>query len=104
MTFKNIGCSIWSDTTSDSFAMNPVVGSAFGKRDIMTFTAQRALILYAGALTAAAPVFLLHAAAAPDHQKTDVLDVERINMLQPDRTLRMTISNGSRSPGTEEET
>ena len=65
----------------------------------MTLTAQRALTLYAGTLTAAAVVFLLSAAAAPNHQKIDVLDVERINIREPDGTLRMTISDAARSPG-----
>ncbi len=65
----------------------------------MAFTAQRALTLYAGALTAAVAVFLLSAAAAPNHQTIDVLDVQRINIREPDGTLRMTISDAARSPG-----
>jgi len=65
----------------------------------MAFTAQRALTLYAGTLTAAVAVFLLSAAAAPNHQKIDVLDVERINVREPDGALRMTISDAARSPG-----
>jgi hypothetical protein len=65
----------------------------------MAFTAQRALILYSGVLTAAAAIFLLSAATVPARQKIAVLDVERINIREPDGTLRMTISDAARSPG-----
>jgi hypothetical protein len=65
----------------------------------MAFTAQRALILYAGILTGAVVAFLLSAASASGHRKIDVLDVERINIREPDGTLRMTISDAARSPG-----
>jgi len=65
----------------------------------MAFTDQRALILYAGILTGAVVAFLLSAASASGHRKIDVLDVERINIREPDGTLRMTISDAARSPG-----
>lgn len=66
----------------------------------MTFDAQRALILYAGVLTAAV-MWLGLAAAAPTGGTAafDTIDVGRINIREPDGTLRMTIASGARAPG-----
>lgn len=65
----------------------------------MKFDAQKALITYAGFLTAAVVGLLTTGAmrdAAPGRFTT--LDVERINVREPDGTLRLTISNRESFP------
>ena len=66
----------------------------------MKFDAQRALILYAGALTSAVIWFGL-VAAAPGSKSVqfDTIDVGRINIREPDGTLRMTLASAARAPG-----
>ncbi len=59
---------------------------------------QRFLMLYSGALTLVFAVTVL-SAATRSHAKFDEIDVQRINVVEPDGTLRMTISNHARLPG-----
>jgi hypothetical protein len=66
----------------------------------MTFDAQKALILYSGVLTAVVVGLLVSGAApAPGKAAFTEIDVQRINVREPDGTLRMTISNQASSPG-----
>ncbi|WP_174286358.1 hypothetical protein [Sphingomonas bacterium] len=64
----------------------------------MTFDPQKMLLAYAGVTTAALAWFLI-AAAAPPAKTLGTIDVERINVREPDGTLRMTISDTARAPG-----
>lgn len=66
----------------------------------MKFDAGRALILYSGALTAAV-IWLGLTAAAPSarNARFDTIDVGRINVREPNGTLRMTIASSARAPG-----
>lgn len=60
------------------------------------------LILYSGVLTAAASVALATQAGAdtpPGKAAFDEIDVKRINIREDDGTIRMIVSNSSRSPG-----
>jgi len=61
--------------------------------------AQRFLIIYSGMLTLAFGVVVLAGAAATKLSKFDTIDVQRINVREPDGTLRMTISGAKRLPG-----
>ena len=65
----------------------------------MKFDAQRALTVYAGVLTAALTTLLITGAARPKAAPAQEIDVQRINIREPDGTLRMTISSAARSPG-----
>lgn len=65
----------------------------------MKFNSERALIAYAGVTTAALVVLLLGGATRPEKTRFTEIDVERINVREPDGTLRMTISNAARAPG-----
>lgn len=59
-----------------------------------------ALIAYAGLTTAALAYGLITAAApAPRHAAFDSIDVGRINVREPDGTIRMIISNQAQAPG-----
>lgn len=58
---------------------------------------QRFLMIYSGVLTAVFAVTVLGAAVS--RTKFDTLDVQRINIVEPDGTLRMVISNHARLPG-----
>ncbi|QNE32494.1 hypothetical protein F1C10_11420 [Sphingomonas sp. NBWT7] len=62
--------------------------------------AGRALIAYSGALTGAV-IWLGLTAAAPSEKNArfDTIDVGRINVREPDGTLRMTIASSARAPG-----
>jgi hypothetical protein len=66
----------------------------------MKFDAGRALTIYAGALTAAA-IWMGLTASAPASRsaKFDTIDVGRINVREPDGTLRMTIASAAQAPG-----
>ncbi len=66
----------------------------------MKFDAGRALILYSGALTAAV-IWLGLTAASPSIKdaRFDTIDVGRINVREPNGTLRMTIASSARAPG-----
>jgi hypothetical protein len=66
----------------------------------MRFDAGRALVAYAGVLTAAVVWLGLSAAApGPRNARFDTIDVGRINVREPDGTLRLTIASAARAPG-----
>ena len=58
--------------------------------------AQKALIVYAGCATAALAYFLITHAQPPRFER---IEVGRIDVREPDGTLRMTVSNAAQSPG-----
>jgi hypothetical protein len=60
---------------------------------------QRVLIIYSGLLTAAVCICLLSGFAKRSVTTMDELDVQRINVREPDGTLRMVISDSARLPG-----
>jgi hypothetical protein len=63
-------------------------------------SAQRFLMIYSGVLTAVFAVTLLGGLVAqPQKPKFDEIDVQRINVYEPDGTLRTVISNKARFPG-----
>src|SRR3546814_5078129 len=62
----------------------------------------RLLMLYSGVLTAACAVAVATSAGAdtpPAKAAFDEIDVKRINIREDDGTIRMIMSNTSRSPG-----
>ena len=64
------------------------------------FASQRFLAVYSGVLTLIFAVTVFAAFSKPiDRQKFAEIDVERINIVEPDGTLRMVISNKSKFPG-----
>lgn len=65
----------------------------------MRFDAQKALIVYAGVLTAVVIALLLSGVSQARPTRFAVIDVERINVREPDGTLRLVISNQARFPG-----
>lgn len=65
----------------------------------MAGTGQRLLLIYAVVLTCVVTVMLLAGAAAPKTSDFDEITVHRINVVEPDGTLRMVISNHARLPG-----
>src|SRR5205085_1508510 len=60
---------------------------------------QRFLSIYAGIVTGVLAFLLLTAAKPKAVASFDELNVERINIKEPDGTLRMVISNHARLPG-----
>ena len=61
---------------------------------------QRFLAIYAGVLTAVFAVTVLSGAVdAPKRFSVEELDVQRINIREPDGTLRLVISNTAKAPG-----
>ena len=61
---------------------------------------QRFLIVYSAVVTLAFAVVVLSGfASAGRKTKFDELDVQRINVVEPDGTLRMVVSNKARLPG-----
>lgn len=62
---------------------------------------QKLLIVYSGTLTAAVAIAMLTGAAPGLSNKMTLqeLDVQRINVREPDGTLRMTLSGAKRIPG-----
>jgi hypothetical protein len=61
---------------------------------------QRFLMIYSALITAVFAVTLLgRLVAHPQKPKFDEIDVQRINVREPDGTLRMVISNKARFPG-----
>ncbi|HXD37254.1 MAG TPA: hypothetical protein VN624_11400 [Rhodanobacter sp.] len=61
---------------------------------------QRFLVVYSGVLTAVFAVSMLSGfVAAPKKTSLQELDVQRINLVEPDGTLRMVISDKARFPG-----
>ncbi len=64
------------------------------------FSNQRFLVIYSGVLTLVFAVVVLGGfAESRQRQKIDQLDVQRINIVEPDGTLRMMISNKTEFPG-----
>jgi hypothetical protein len=63
-------------------------------------TSQRFLAIYSGVLTLMFAVTVFAAFSKPTQtQKFGEIDVERINIVEPDGTLRMVISNKAKFPG-----
>lgn len=61
---------------------------------------QRFLVIYSGVLTAVFAASMLSGfVAAPKKVSLEELDVQRINLVEPDGTLRMVISDKARFPG-----
>lgn len=61
---------------------------------------QRFLVIYSGVLTAVFAVSMLSGfVVAPKKTSLEELDVQRINLVEPDGTLRMVISDKARFPG-----
>lgn len=60
----------------------------------------RLLKLYSGILTIAFAALILSGARATKKAEFDELTVQRINVVEPDGTLRLTISGNARFPGT----
>jgi hypothetical protein len=70
------------------------------KEIIVQLTTQRVLLGYSViATTLAAVLTISHAVSDPRVTKFDEIDVQRINVREPDGTLRMTISNAATAPG-----
>src|ERR1051326_1760002 len=65
----------------------------------MAAIGQRLLLVYAVILTGAVIVLVLSAASSPKANQFDEITVHRINVVEPDGTLRMVISNRARLPG-----
>ena len=66
----------------------------------MRFVRSHLLPIYSGAVSAALCFVLLVAAAPPaKNARFDQIDVQRINVREPNGTLRMVISNHARLPG-----
>ncbi len=65
----------------------------------MKVFSQRFLLIYSTVLTTVVAVFVFAGAAVPRIQSFDEIQVHRINVVEPDGTLRMVISNRSRLPG-----
>lgn len=58
------------------------------------------LVIYSGVLTVVLAITVLSGFAAGDKKiKLDEIDVHRINIVEPDGTLRMVISNRAKLPG-----
>jgi hypothetical protein len=57
------------------------------------------LIVYSGALTIVLCVLLLTASTQPKKASFDEIDVKRINLIEPDGTLRMVMSDKAHFPG-----
>ncbi|MNH59911.1 hypothetical protein D3C73_117870 [compost metagenome] len=68
-------------------------------RIIMKFDAQKALIAYSGVLTAVfVGVMVSGAVSGAGPARFTEIDVQRINVREPDGTLRMVISNQTAFP------
>jgi hypothetical protein len=65
----------------------------------MTGIGQRLLLIYAGVLTCVVSVLLLSGATATLANHFDEITVQRINVVEPDGTLRMVISDHAKLPG-----
>ncbi|HET9408840.1 MAG TPA: hypothetical protein VFO39_16480 [Candidatus Sulfotelmatobacter sp.] len=63
------------------------------------FSNSRFLAIYSGALTIAFAAVVLGGAAMVRSQKFDVITARRINIVEPDGTVRLTISNRANFPG-----
>ena len=65
----------------------------------MVVLGQRLLLIYAVVLTCVVSVMLLSGAAAPKAKDFDEITVHRINVIEPNGTLRMVISDHAKLPG-----
>jgi hypothetical protein len=65
-------------------------------RSVLT---QRVLLAYSGVLTVVLCVVLLSGAGSKRKASFDQIDVKRINLVEPDGTIRMVISNRADFPG-----
>ena len=65
----------------------------------MSAPCNRFLAVYAGLLTLAFAALVLTGARGTGHARFDEIDVQRINVREPDGTLRMVVSNLARQPG-----
>ncbi len=66
----------------------------------MTPVGQRFLVIYSGVMTVVFAVSALYGfARAPQKMTIEELDVQRINLREPDGTLRLAISGRSKAPG-----
>ena len=63
------------------------------------FGSQRFLMIYSGVLTITFVAAVLTGFAAPRKSSFEEIDAQRINIVEPDGTLRMVISNKTRFPG-----
>ena len=66
---------------------------------LMTRLGEKLLLVYSAVATAALAIALLTGAGSRKPQVFDEIDVHRINVVEPDGTLRMVISNKARLPG-----
>ena len=64
-----------------------------------TALTQRLLLIYSGVLTIVLSIVLLSGAASEKKTSFDEIDVKRINVVEPDGTLRMVVSNKADFPG-----
>lgn len=60
---------------------------------------QRILVLYSATMSTIFGVLLLAGARPAESKKLGIITAERINIVEPDGTLRMVISNHSKLPG-----
>jgi hypothetical protein len=60
---------------------------------------QQLLVIYSAVLSTIFAVMVLAGAASPRHESFDEIRVHRIDIVEPDGTLRMVISNRNRLPG-----
>jgi hypothetical protein len=66
----------------------------------MTFLSNpRFLAVYSGALTAIFAITALSGFASPKNARFDEISVQRIDVVEPDGTIRMILSNRAHSPG-----
>jgi len=62
-------------------------------------TGSRILVIYSGILTLTLALALITGAAGPRKASFDEIDVGRINVVEPDGTIRLVLSNKSQFPG-----
>jgi hypothetical protein len=65
----------------------------------MKLSVQHGLVAYSAVLTTTIAIVLLLGARSPRNDSFDEIQVHRINVVEPDGTLRMVISNHDRMPG-----
>jgi hypothetical protein len=65
-----------------------------------TALTERVLLIYSGVLTAVLSIVLLSGSGAPQNKASfDEVDVKRINLVEPDGTIRLVISDKAHFPG-----
>jgi hypothetical protein len=65
----------------------------------MSGISQKILLIYSVSMSTVFGIVLLTGAATPKHDSFDELTVHRINVVEPDGTLRMVISDHAKLPG-----